>query len=110
MEPKFRILLLEAAGCQAELVEYELSKTGGCCALARGEDLEDYLQALHGFGPNLILADCRLPHAAGLMALAQAQEVCPEVPFLFVSADLSPAPLKTRIAADYLQRRPERWL
>jgi CheY-like chemotaxis protein len=91
MEQEFKILLLEAVECSAELVGYELSKASTRFTLARVENQESYLRALQEFCPHLILADCRLPHADGLVALALAQEICPEVPFLFLSGDLSPA-------------------
>ncbi len=90
MEHEFRILLLEAYECSAELVRYELSKAEKRFTLAWVENQEDYFQALKEFGPDLILADCRLPRSEGLMALALAQDMCPEVPFLFLSGDMSP--------------------
>ena len=55
------------------------------------ENQEAYLRALQEFYPHLILADCRLPHTDCLVALALAQDICPEVPFLFLSGDMSPA-------------------
>jgi CheY-like chemotaxis protein len=90
MKQGFKILLLEAIECSAELVGYELSKASTRFTLARVETQESYLRALEEFYPDLILADCRLPHADGLMALALAQDLCPEVPFLFLSTDMSP--------------------
>jgi CheY-like chemotaxis protein len=91
MEQEFRILLLEALECSAEMVGYELSKAATRFTVARVENQESYLRALQEFCPHLILADCRLPHADGLVALALAQDICPEVPFLFLSGDMSPA-------------------
>lgn len=91
MKQEFKILLLEAVECSAELVGYEFSKASTRFTLARVENQESYLRALQEFCPDLILADCRLPHADGLVALALALDICPEVPFLFLSADMSPA-------------------
>ena len=91
MEKEFKILLLEAVECSAEMVEYELSKASTLFTLARVENQESYLRALKEFCPHLILADCQLPHTDCLVALALAQDICPEVPFLFLSSDLSPA-------------------
>ncbi len=91
MEQKLRILLFEAYECSAELVRYELSKAETRFTLAWAENQESYLRALQDFGPDLIMADCRLPQVDGLMALALAQDMCPEVPFIFLSGDMSPA-------------------
>jgi CheY-like chemotaxis protein len=96
MERKFKILLLEAVESSAEMVEYELSKASKRFTLARVETQESYLRALQEFCPDLILADCRLPHTDCLMALALAQDICPEVPFLFLSGDMSPATSRAR--------------
>ncbi len=90
MEQEFRILLLEAYECSADPVRFELSKAENRITLACVESQGSYLQALQDFGPDLILADCRLPHSDCLLALALAQDFCPEVPFLFLSGDLSP--------------------
>ena len=91
MEQEFKILLLEAVECGAELMGCELSKAEMRITLERVDNQGAYLRALGEFCPDLILADCRLPHADGLMALALAQDICPEVPFLFLSGDMSPA-------------------
>ncbi len=96
MEQEFKILLLEAVECSAEMVEYEISKASTRFTLARVESQESYLRALQEFCPQLILADCRLPHADCLVALALAQDMCPEVPFLFLSCDLIPATSRAR--------------
>ncbi len=90
MEQEFRILLLEAYECSAELVRYELSKAESHFTLAWVQNQESFFQALQEFCPHLILADCRLPHSDSLLALALAQDMCPEVPFLFLSGDMSP--------------------
>jgi CheY-like chemotaxis protein len=94
MKPKFKILILEGVERSAELIEYELSKASMRFRVVRLGNRESYLQALQEFCPDLILADCRQGYSPGLMALALAQEICPETPFLFVSVDIKPLPLK----------------
>ena len=90
MEQQMKILLLESVECSAEMVEYELSKASTHFTLARVENQDSYLRALQEFCPHLILADYRLPYTDCLVALALAQDICPEVPFLFLSGDMSP--------------------
>lgn len=94
MEQEFKILLFEAVECGDELVGYELSKAETRFTLERVDNQGAYLRALIEFCPDLILADCRLPHSDGLMALALAQDIYPEVPFLFLSGDMSPATMR----------------
>lgn len=94
MKQEFKILLFEAAEYSAELVEYELSKASRRFMVVRVENQESFIRALQEFCPHLILADYRLKYSDGAIALAQAQEICPETPFLFVSGDTSPAALK----------------
>jgi CheY-like chemotaxis protein len=91
MKQEFRILLLESVKYSAALVRYELSKAETRFTLAWVEDQESFFRALQEFCPDLILADGRLSHSDGLMALALAQDICPGVPFLFLSGDMSPA-------------------
>ena len=105
MQQEFKILLLETAECSAELVEYELGKASSRFTVMRVENHESFIRALQEFCPNLILADCRLKYSDGLIALAQAQEMCPETPFLFVSGNASPVTLK-REATDLVQKNP----
>ncbi len=93
MDQGIRILLLEAFECSAELIRYELSKAETRFTCAWVKNRESYLRALQEFYPDLILADSRLSHSDGLLALALAQDICPGVPFLFLSGDMSP-PIK----------------
>jgi PAS domain S-box-containing protein len=84
-----KILILEDADSDAELIEYELGKLGLPLHIRRVVTRGDFLKALATFRPALILADYRLPAFDGLTALALAQEECPEVPFIFVSGAMS---------------------
>ncbi|PYJ59355.1 MAG: hypothetical protein DME24_13100 [Verrucomicrobia bacterium] len=48
----------------------------------------EYLKALREFSPDLILSDYKFPLHSGLFSLKMAREVCPAVPFIFVSGVL----------------------
>ncbi len=82
------ILLLEDSPLDAELIEAQLEEGGLRCAVHRVDTREDYVAALRGACPDLILADYSLPAFDGMAALALAQNVRPDVPFLFVSGAL----------------------
>lgn len=90
MDQGLKILILEDAAYDAELIEYELRKLRTPLCFRRAAGREDFLEALEEFRPELILADYRLPAFDGLTALALAQEKCPEAPFIFVSGAMSP--------------------
>ena len=90
MDQGMKVLILEDADFDAELIEYELEKLKVPLSLRQVVTREEFLQALEEFRPSLILADYRLPAFDGLTALALAQEKCPEAPFIFVSGAMSP--------------------
>src|SRR5262249_51194668 len=52
----------------------------------------DFLACLRQGGFDLILADYTLPLFDGISALKLAQQVCPEIPFIFVSGTLGEEP------------------
>jgi CheY-like chemotaxis protein len=90
MDRELKILLLEDADDDAELIEYELGKLKFPFCLRRVATREDFQEALKEFFPDLILADHQLPAFDGLVALALAHEQCSQVPFLFISGAMIP--------------------
>jgi signal transduction histidine kinase len=88
MDRSLRILMLEDNETDAQLVLRELRKGGVNFEASRAATREEYTAALERQPPELILADYGLPAFDGLSALAIAQRVCPEVPFVFVSGVL----------------------
>ena len=99
MDQGMKVLILEDAAFDAELIEYELEKLKVPLSLRLVVTREEFLQALEEFRPSLILADYRLPAFDGLTALALAQENCPETPFIFVSGAMSPELAEAGLAA-----------
>ena len=88
MDPPLRVLHLEDAIRDTELVQASLEEAGIRSELTRVEAEQDFISALNGGRFNLILADYTLPAFDGLSALKLAQEHAPDVPFLFVSGTL----------------------
>ena len=105
MDQGMKVLILEDADFDAELIEYELKKLKVPLSLRLAVTREEFLQALEEFRPSLILADYRLPAFDGLTALALAQEKCPETPFIFVSGAMSP-----ELAGAGLQQGAADWI
>ncbi len=84
-----RILLLEDNRTDAELIEYELREFRSDLVLKRVETEEGYVKELLGFSPDLILSDYDLPRYNGALALAEARERCPDIPFILVTGAVS---------------------
>ena len=83
-----RILYLEDEPRDAELVQASLEAEGFACELTRADNQADFLKYLRQGGFDLILADYTLPLFDGMSALKLAQDVSPQVPFIFVSGTM----------------------
>lgn len=94
-----RILLLEDSPLDAELILAHLAEGRLQCQSIHVQDREGFRAALRNGCPDLILSDYSLPTFDGLSALQLAQEICPRVPFLFVSGAMG-----EEVAIDSLKR------
>ena len=106
------ILLVEDSKLDAELALAQLTAAGINHKVDVVEDREAFAYAIESGPPDLILADYSLPSFTGMEALELAKQICPDVPFLFVSGvmgeEIAIESLK-RGATDYvLKRRLER--
>jgi PAS domain S-box-containing protein len=86
--PELRILHVEDDPQDALLVEHTLRKEGLTFRVTRLETEEEFVRALQGSSPDLILSDFAMPGFSGAVALSRAQASCPEVPFIFVSGHI----------------------
>ncbi|NJL40478.1 MAG: response regulator [Leptolyngbyaceae cyanobacterium RM2_2_4] len=87
MQP-LHILLLEDSLLDAELIQANLRASWSNCKLTRVENRADFLAALESHVFDLILSDYSLPKFDGLAALKIVCDRHPEIPFIFVSANL----------------------
>jgi PAS domain S-box-containing protein len=88
MEKKLRILNLEDNPNDTELIKEILEDGGIECEITRVEEEEDFRAACNKGGFDIVLADFNLPSYDGLSALAVAREICPDIPFIFVSGKM----------------------
>ena len=65
-----------------------LERRGFACEIERVETRDGFVEALERGGFDLILSDFSLPTFNGLAALELAQQMQPDVPFLFVSGTI----------------------
>jgi len=99
-----KVLVLEDHPVDAELVLYEMKRSGYNCISKRVDTQADYLRAIED-GPDIILADYSLPQFTALQALLLLQERGLDIPFIVVTGTISEeAAVETMVlgAADYL--------
>ncbi len=89
MPEKLRILILEDAPSDAELVQRELRKAKSSFVTKCVGTREAFLAALESFSPDLILSDYTLPDIDGTTALRLVSERAPEVPVIIVTGSIS---------------------
>ncbi len=88
MKQLIHILHLEDDPADAELVQAKIESAGLICQITYVQARDEFDAALRQGGYDVILADFQLPMYDGLSALRLAQEVCPDVPFIFVSGTM----------------------
>ena len=88
MNQLIHLLHLEDDTADAEIVQVMLESAGLACQITRVQTRDEFDGALRRGGYDVILADYRLPAYDGMSALQLAQELRPEVPFIFVSGTL----------------------
>jgi PAS domain S-box-containing protein len=88
MGQPLRIVSVEDDPKDAELIRDLLESGGILCEMTRVDTQASLLDLLQQGGVDLILADYSLPSFDGISALKLAKQVCPDVPFIFVSGTL----------------------
>jgi signal transduction histidine kinase len=82
---RLRVLMLEDDPDDAALVLRELAKILPQAAVHWTKNREEFVQALAGPAPELVLSDYQLAAFDGLTALALVRDVLPDVPFILIS-------------------------
>ena len=101
------MLHIEDNSWDADLIRTELERSDIACSVTQVCTETDFNAALEKGGIDIILSDSQLPSFETLKALTRTRELCPSVPFVFVSGTSSPA-LKAnaffRGATDFIQK------
>jgi len=107
MRAPLRVLHLEDNSWDAELIREELQRCKVPCSVAQVWTEKEFDAALRQRQFDIILSDSQLPSFETLKALTCTREVCPGVPFVFVSGTASPtmkANAFFRGATDFIQK------
>jgi diguanylate cyclase (GGDEF)-like protein len=83
-----RILFIEDLKADVERALHQLKRAGIRCDWRHVETEADLVGALRERKPDLILSDFSLPQFDGMSALRIAQQMTPDVPFLFLSGTI----------------------
>jgi two-component system cell cycle sensor histidine kinase/response regulator CckA len=84
-----RVLIVEDAPTDAELVERELQRGGLVFETRRVDEEAPFLRALDEFEPHLVLSDFSMPVFDGLRALRLLLERRPDVPLIIVTGSIN---------------------
>ncbi len=88
MAEEVRVLILEDVPLDAELIETQLKRDGLQFTSRIVEKEDDYRKSLVDFQPSIILADHSLPQFDGITAMNIANDIAPNIPFIFVSGKI----------------------
>jgi len=88
MNSTIKILIAEHDPVDRELIQYEL-KNGNIQYEAEFiQNEEEYIKALRGFQPDIILCDFSFPSFNGTAAFEIKEKICPGTPFIIVSGTI----------------------
>ena len=88
MKKLIDILYLEDEPNDVELTQAVLVAADMACQITHVQARDEFEAALRKGGFDVILGDYRLPGYDGISALRLAQELCPDIPFVFVSGTM----------------------
>ena len=80
-----KILIVEDVEVVADLQILMLIRAGIAFEARRVETVEDFTRQIGLAVPDAILYSASMPQFSGFVALAKAQSLCPDTPFIFVS-------------------------
>ena len=98
MSAVIRILIVEDLAAHAELMAWELQRSGLQVETLRVENEAELLRALDSFAPDVVLSDHSLPQFSADQALRVMQRERPLIPVIIVTGSLD-----EETAADYIK-------
>lgn len=89
MNEKLRILIVEDLASDVELLEREIVRSAIPFESMVVEMEQDFIDAVHRFGPDIVLSDYSLPRFNGMTALRLCKELAPLLPFILVTGSIN---------------------
>nr|NQU93180.1 PAS domain S-box protein [Bacteroidota bacterium] len=89
MDNSLRILILEDNDLDKKILSLYLERSEINYDLRIVDTEKDFRKGLLDFHPDIVLADYMLPNFNGLEALEIHKSICPDIPFIFVTGQLS---------------------
>jgi len=89
MKKSLKILIVEDIATDAELLLYEIAKSGIQSSQLIVENKEDFISGIRDFRPDIILSDYFLPQFDGMQALMIRQDIAPSIPFILVTGSIN---------------------
>jgi PAS domain S-box-containing protein len=108
MAPLINIVHLEDDPVDAELVQANLAQAGLACRITIAQTHDEFEAALRTGEVEIILADFQMPLYDGMSAFRLTLEMCPDLPFIFVSGALgeeAAIEALTKGATDYVLKQ-----
>lgn len=85
MKTKIKILIVEDAMLDVELIKHQISKSDFIAEYALANDSDSFQKVLPEFNPDIVLCDFALPGFTGLEALKLAKQYASNLPFIIVT-------------------------
>src|ERR1041384_5789323 len=99
MKPRLRILMIEDAGDDAELIVQEIRRSGYTVEFERVETKPAMQQALARSTWDIILSDYSMPHFSAMAALTVLKQSEMDIPFIVISGTVGEETAVTALKA-----------
>ena len=84
-----KILFVEDLPSDAELAVMELRKEGLRFEQIRVDTRDPFIKALEEFKPDIVISDYMMPSYNGMLALIDAREYNPSIPFILLTGSMN---------------------
>ena len=89
MSTPIKILLLEDNVLDQKIIQNVIEHSELEATFEAADNEQNYINALKHFVPDIVLADFVIPGFGGMEALTTLKRICPDIPFIFVTGELS---------------------
>jgi len=98
MAAKLKILFVEDVMSDAELIWHEIEKKNISFSKVLVDTIDNYLENMKDFEPDIIISDYKLPQFDGMAALLLRNRLAPLTPFILVTGSIN-----EEVAVDFIK-------